>query len=98
MALSRPEAMAYLGIKHHLTFRAWCEATGMLGSPKNPLKERSPRTWTVEELERGRAIACGQSRGGARASGSGASTASPEDILNRLFPRKKRTTKSPTAG
>lgn len=97
MALSRPEAMAYLGIKHHVTFRAWCEATGMLGSPKNPLKQRSPRTWTVDELERGRAIACGQSRG-ARTTGMGASAASPEEILNRLFPRKKRTTKSPTAG
>lgn len=93
-ALSCPEAMAYLGIKHRLTFQRWCEATGMYGSPKNPTKKLSPRTWTIEELDRGRQIAQEiqhpplptKNRSEAP---TPSPTETPEELLNRLFPRKR---------
>lgn len=88
-ALNRYEAMAYLGIKSPTTFQKWIAATGCVGSPKNPGAVKSPRTWRIEELEEARKGVSG-GRLVRMTSEPPPKKESPQELLDRLFPRQRR--------
>lgn len=91
-ALTRAEAMEYLGIKSPVTFQQWCTATECHGIRKNPGKSRSPRLWRRQELdaawERAR---CTAPNVGHTPAPTPQQMETPADLLDRLFPRTKQT-------